>query len=350
MPNHVNKDLLSRIQAALLGVMIGDGMGMPWEMMTPAEILAASDGRGVTGFATPVQRRIGGTRNLPAGHPTDDWQLTEAIAKSLATCGEFNLEDIARRHVVALEQSTMGWGGSTRSGIAAIKEYFDSHGAHGRHWSVAVAESPAGKGTGNGVAMKILPLAIWHACQGRSTPPWEEMRAVGLLTHADLRASLAAYAVTWIAGISMAVAQIGTVIPTLKVRTELIDRISYFEQSVLPRTGEKKLSDKLVMASRCHDSEIALRDHVGTGCYCLESVPFAIATFWRHPTDFRTAVLEAINAGGDTDTTAAMVGGLVGANVGLEGIPAEWRTFRPEYAEALSLGEQLYTAASAVRY
>lgn len=350
MPSHVNKDLLSRVQAALLGIMIGDGMGMPWEIMKPEEILAATNGAGVTGFHTPVQHKIGGTRNLPAGHTTDDWQLTEAIAKSLVACDGFDLEDIARRHVLAFEASTMGWGGSTRSGIAAIKEHFDSHGAHGRHWSVAVAESLAGKGTGNGVAMKILPLAIWHACTGRATPPWEEVRAVGLLTHADLRASLAAYAITCVAGISMAVAQIGTVIPTLKVRAELIDRIKYFEQAVLPRTGEHQLSDKLAMASRCHDSSASLRDTVGTGCYCLESVPFTIATFWRHPTDFRTAVLEVINAGGDTDTNAAMVGGLVGANVGLSGIPAEWRTFRPEYAEALSLGEQLYTAASAVRY
>jgi len=59
----------------------------------------------------------------------------------------------------------------------------------------------------------------------------------------------------------------------------------------------------------------------GTSCYCLESVPFAISVFFRHPTDFRAGIFEAVNAGGDTDSNASMVGALIGANVGMTGIP-----------------------------
>ena len=53
-------------------------------------------------------------------------------------------------------------------------------------------------------------------------------------------------------------------------------------------------------------------------------------------------ILEAVNAGGDTDTIAAMVGAMIGCNVGLEGIPEEWLRFRPEFQKALMLGEQLF--------
>ena len=61
--------------------------------------------------------------------------------------------------------------------------------------------------------------------------------------------------------------------------------------------------------------------------------------------DFREGVLEAINAGGDTDTHGAIVGSLIGAHLGLEGIPEQWRNFRKEYKESLSLGEALYHKA-----
>ncbi len=39
--------------------------------------------------------------------------------------------------------------------------------------------------------------------------------------------------------------------------------------------------------------------------------------------DFQKAVTAAIECGGDADTTAAIVGGIVGARVGKDGIPAE---------------------------
>ncbi len=52
-------------------------------------------------------------------------------------------------------------------------------------------------------------------------------------------------------------------------------------------------------------------------------------------------MLAAINAGGDTDTNGAVVGALIGANVGLDGIPPEWQSFNPEFQEAILLGGQL---------
>lgn len=40
---------------------------------------------------------------------------------------------------------------------------------------------------------------------------------------------------------------------------------------------------------------------------------------------YRDCVLKAVNLGGDTDTVAAVAGGLAGALYGYEGIPQEWR-------------------------
>ncbi|HEY9649727.1 MAG TPA: ADP-ribosylglycohydrolase family protein, partial [Coleofasciculaceae cyanobacterium] len=44
----------------------------------------------------------------------------------------------------------------------------------------------------------------------------------------------------------------------------------------------------------------------------------------RHQDDYRRAILEIVRCGGDTDTTSAILGGIIGASVGKEGIPKPW--------------------------
>jgi poly(ADP-ribose) glycohydrolase ARH3 len=54
-------------------------------------------------------------------------------------------------------------------------------------------------------------------------------------------------------------------------------------------------------------------------------VPGALCAFLRHPDSFSSAVLFAINLGGDTDTVASMTGALSGAHLGESAIPVQWR-------------------------
>ena len=88
-----------------------------------------------------------------------------------------------------------------------------------------------------------------------------------------------------------------------------------------------------------------MRNKTGTGCFALESGPFAIGTFLQNPMNFRHEVLTAINAGGDTDSNASIVGALIGANAGLGVIPNEWVGFNPKFVQAFRFGELLYEAA-----
>jgi ADP-ribosylglycohydrolase len=62
----------------------------------------------------------------------------------------------------------------------------------------------------------------------------------------------------------------------------------------------------------------------GVTGYMYHSVPAVLHAWFSHPHDFRAAVEAVIRCGGDSDTTAAMVGAIVGAHVGREGIPAHW--------------------------
>jgi ADP-ribosyl-[dinitrogen reductase] hydrolase len=62
----------------------------------------------------------------------------------------------------------------------------------------------------------------------------------------------------------------------------------------------------------------------GVSGYVYRTVPTVLHAWLRHPQDFRAAVTAVIRCGGDTDSTAAIVGGILGAGVGKDGIPVDW--------------------------
>jgi ADP-ribosylglycohydrolase len=64
-------------------------------------------------------------------------------------------------------------------------------------------------------------------------------------------------------------------------------------------------------------------------CWCLHQYA-----------DYEDAVLAAVNLGGDTDTTAAVVGGLAGLRCGLSGIPHAWIACLPRRVEVLAQAER----------
>jgi ADP-ribosylglycohydrolase len=309
---------------------------MPVETMTPNDILKATDGNGVTGYLAPIQTRLAGTKNLPAGSITDDGQLSLASARSIIRVGDFSVNNQALELVREFESCAFGWGRATAEGAKELQAWFGSNGKDGRNPTCpAPAPTKPGEGCGNGVAMKIGPLSIFRTIQfGLMVEPFmSEAMQFGLLTHGDPRASFAAIAIGTVIGTmlyadpcfsSRNMQKIGPIDPS-DIKNQLFyqrvkdaeARYQYFRPD--PDTLSGRLEN---MWQNTHTAD-ALRIAAGTGCFALESVPFAIGTFFRHPTNFREGVLEAVNAGGDTDTNASMVGAMIGANCGLVAIPME---------------------------
>ncbi len=63
---------------------------------------------------------------------------------------------------------------------------------------------------------------------------------------------------------------------------------------------------------------------------CPDTVPFCLWAIAEYASDYRRAIWETIRIGGDIDTNAAIVGGVVCLATGVEGIPAEWIRLREE--------------------
>jgi hypothetical protein len=74
----------------------------------------------------------------------------------------------------------------------------------------------------------------------------------------------------------------------------------------------------------------------GVTGYAYHTVPVALYAWLRHPSDFRRALTEVIQLGGDADTTGAITGAICGAGTGLEGIPAPWIDGLAEWPRSVS--------------
>jgi ADP-ribosylglycohydrolase len=64
----------------------------------------------------------------------------------------------------------------------------------------------------------------------------------------------------------------------------------------------------------------------GQACPLPQSFPSALHAFLKHSNDFETAILANLRAGGDNAGRGAMLGSWLGAHLGLDAIPHEWRT------------------------
>jgi ADP-ribosylglycohydrolase len=79
----------------------------------------------------------------------------------------------------------------------------------------------------------------------------------------------------------------------------------------------------------------------GVTGYALHTLPVVLHAWLRFPEDYPSAVRSVIRCGGDADTTAAIVGGIVGARVGVDGIPERWRSGIAEWPRNLRWIERL---------
>lgn len=337
--------LRSKIKGMLVGGAIGDALGMGVETWTPEKIKEVHGENGITKYEPPIGHKWFTPESMPAGSITDDTQLTVATMKGLIAGHkkaietanfDYYMDAIAAAHVEAMKESTAGWGNSTVEAIRRI--------ANGVHWSISGKTTEPNRGTGNGIPMKCSPLGAWAAAAGENDDlgdAFEEesnfrffQRVVqfGAMTHYTKMAA------------ESGVLHCGAIAYCLNVRRQQFDGLDFcgfltdtifgaedddFDSDCWTTKDlvatEDQLRKRIERVARLYEAEILgdltvneLRALLGNGsCYVYDSLPFSYAFFFRNLDSFQT-ILDVVNAGGDTDTNAKLVGEMIGALNGIE--------------------------------
>ena len=307
--------LRSKIRGAALGVAIGDRMGMPVETYSPAkikEVFPETNGR-VDKYLQPRNHKWFKNDD---NETTDDWDYTQATFEGLNAIT--SLDDVmpkqAAAHVSMFEKRAgRGCGGTTRKAMKALTE--------GKSWRESAPTGPM-DGSGNGVAMKIMPVAASYFAAWEQEEFEEFIIDYTLMTHAKSVAVSTSFAM-----IGAYLTCFDTYNPSKFSTPDFISAVvggSALGIRVLPETITDNVTNRLslLVDYKNYTPERIITEFGGGGCYCYHSVPFSLMFFLRNPMSLES-MYDAISAGGDTDSNGSMVGGLLGALHGESIFPSE---------------------------
>ena len=118
-------------------------------------------------------------------------------------------------------------------------------------------------------------------------------------------------------------------------------------QAMLPSKAHEffQLIGKVVKSVTAGRTTEAFAETLGLGGgvsgYMYHTVPVVLHAWLAHQDDYRSAIIDVVRCGGDTDTTAAVLGGILGARVGKAGIPGEWLARLWEWPRTVQWTEEL---------
>ncbi|WP_324678021.1 ADP-ribosylglycohydrolase family protein [Hymenobacter sp. GOD-10R] len=293
----VSNTLEIQIRSALLGLAVGDALGVPVEF----------ESRARRKLDPVVTMRAYGTYNQPAGTWSDDASLTFCLAESL--CRGYDLRDLSRRFINWYEHGywtphgeVFDIGVTTREAIQRSKA----------HPELVLAGRTDEYSNGNGALMRILPLAFYQT----DAPLRERFRLildVSAVTHGHVRSAVAC-----LLYLEMAVHLQNQLSPTDAYARLCQEAPSKLYELNIPAQEADRF--EVVLSGRLMDRPRTAIDSSG---YVLHTLEAALWCLLRYET-YAETVLAAVNLGDDTDTTGAVAGGLAGLYYGEAAIPAEW--------------------------
>ena len=291
-----------KVKDGIIGLIVGDALGVPVEFYSRMELKDDP----------VVDMREYGTHNMPKGTWSDDSSMTIATINSICNKKGIDYDDIMKEFCAWANDGkynqyyTFDIGNTTRNGLRRYQEGNDALKSGG--------SMP--RDNGNGSLMRILPLAFVPNID------YETIENVSSLTHAHGRSKIACVLYIEIAK-SMIENEL-TIDEHVKNSCEKIKK--YYK-------GNEELK---------HFKRILDDDWIGeirSGGYVIDSLESTIYCL-KNTSNYKDAVLKAVNLGGDTDTTGAICGGLAGIYYGYDAIPIDWIESIPHIDKVNSLCEK----------
>lgn len=279
----LNEQQRDRAAGVLLGTAVGDALGAAYEFTYP-------------GPDAVIDMVGGGPFQAVPGKWTDDTSMAVIIATAAAPGAGIDLDEVAAGFVRWWDSDPPDIGNQTRR-VLSVRP---GSAADMR----AQAMSLDGLTGGNGSLMRTAPVALAYLDDAA-----EAVRMageIGLLTHHDTQAVEACRIWTYairhavLYGTFDGVREYVASMPSSGYWTALLDKAESGVPQDFPKNGW------VVHALQTAWWALTHADDSGPG-----HLPAALEL--------------CVRAGGDTDTTAAIAGGLLGARWGAEAIPRRWR-------------------------
>lgn len=319
------------------GTAIGDAMGIPFENLTPAQIAAIQmslkDNECL--FVNAAGRNPYISKDWQTGRWGDATQLSlaimHAITKHLSNKSENRplIQRIVDEHVHEWKLCTDGWGNGTKSAIEKIVQGTCSY------------LNSGGTSTGNGVIMKLTPLAFYFFMLNSEIDE-DLIEQLCRMTHTS-----SVTVATALIYVHLCVFLFKNNFPS--IREEKITFLQYVQQlSIKYELKYKLTNEKELLSIRIQQyldnlanmsNELLIEVSQGGTYFCVDTLAMVLGLIVRESVTFKT-MEKALEMGGDTNIVAAMIGALLGAIHGQSAIDSRRvkAVYRSEYIR--QIGEE----------
>jgi ADP-ribosylglycohydrolase len=323
----------------LFGIAVGDAIGVPVEFKS-RQIIARNPVTDMIGYGTHLQ---------PPGTWSDDSSLSFCLAESL--CDGYNIGDIASKFVKWMDEGywtpydeVFDIGNTTRNAINNLKKGCEP----------TLAGETGDYSNGNGSLMRILPL-LPHIIKLDFDERYKIISDVSSITHRHPRSILGCvllmeYALNLInEDPLLSLQKLSLDFQThLKNYPEMEKELHNYHRLLDGMKNQEHLILKISDPKACQRIDFMEAsmpsitregvDTIRSGGYVVDTL---VASIWClvNSTNYKEAVLLAVNLGDDTDTTGAVTGGLAAVYYGFESIPENWvsQLARKDDIEKLSI-------------
>ena len=308
---------VTQVEGAVLGSVVGDALGVPAEFMSRKELRQ-----------DPVTTmRDGGAHHQPAGTWSDDTSMVLCTIVSLLARGVDYEDQMQRfsRWLSAAEYTARGDVFDAGSTVQRAIRRFEG----GR--PPVFCGDAAENACGNGSLMRIFPTALylygqhrWKTLNGSAA---EIIHNTSYCTHAHPRCLMAC-------GIFCSVVFALCSGKPLQeaIRAGVSDGLAYYRRA----DGFARVYREFVSLQSLHRWQEGEVKSSGFVLHTLQAALWCLLT----TNSYAQCVLNAVNLGEDTDTTAAVAGALAGLWYGKEEIPQAWRTATAKYHEIEALAHR----------
>lgn len=302
------------LKSSIYGLAVGDALGVPWEASKRDTFKCT----GMRGY---------GRHNQPPGTWSDDTALTLATLDAIATflgVKRLDLKKLKHNFIqwrefgkFSIDNNIFDIGASTKKAIAKMV----------MGYPLEECGNNTEGSKGNGSLMRMIPVAFYL----KNEKDFEKRKKIcyfmSSITHATDECKIACHFY-------------------VELVIKIVDEIQKNQNSkdidvekLINETTEE-MKDELMMNDRAeeeneknekspfdriinHSLSKLSREEIRSHGYVIDTLEAALWCILKND-NYKDTVLCAVNLGHDTDTVAAVAGGIAGVLYGYEGIPQEW--------------------------
>ena len=325
-----------RYKGCLLGGAIGDALGVDLEFMDAKRIKNCYGDDGIQ----ELEIGLSGEAEF-----SDDTQMTiftiDGLLKSIGDEFDSNtppqIEDMHESYLNWYKTQTESYSGEIQndgwiiksSGLYQRKGPGETCLSSLKTGKIGTVNKPINRSKGNGGVMRVAPIGLLYHQNS------ELAFRIGVDNAAITHGHPSGY---------LAAGFMSSLIANITNGFSLEDSVNEAVSILKKQEHSEEVIDKILLAKKLADENISAEEaiaDIGQGWTAEEAIGIALYCAFKSPDDYKEAVKMSVNHAGDSDTTGAITGNIMGSLLGVQAIPENWKSKIQDKKLLNSLSEDL---------